>query len=258
MMPTRIPGSLPCRQALAWLALLLPACSAGKLDVVGLKPNTLALGLVAHWPCDAEGGSALVDSSGNGHDGALSGVTWVGGQFGGALHFDAAGAVTVPSFPQAQSNFSVALWYRAPVGDYGDAHLPLVGNQSGNAGGWEMSVTLSPADNQYRFGYPMGGDGGGAHEHINSTSVDVDTWVHLAAVVDSHAMRLSFYKNGELLGESALSYLIQPGADALAFGWEATSRRYLVGDLDDVVIWNRALVQAELRELCAQPAPDPR
>jgi len=28
--------------------------------------------------------------------------------------------------------------------------------------------------------------------------------------------------------------------------------------VDDIVIFNRTLVQAELRELVAQPAPDPR
>jgi hypothetical protein len=255
-----VSGSLLRRNLPAWLpllALLLAACSAGKLDVVSLKPNTLQLGMVAHWPCDAEGGLALVDSSGNGHDGTLTGVTWVGGQFGGALHFDAVGQVSVPSFPQASGSFSVALWYRAPAGDYGDSHLTLAGNLQGS-GGWEMSVTLSPADTQYSFGYPQGGDGGGAYEHINTTRVDVDTWVHLAAVVDSRAMRLSLYKNAELLGESLLAYLISPGSDDLAFGREASSRRYLVGDLDDIVIWNRALVQAEIRELLAQPAPDPR
>jgi hypothetical protein len=257
-MPCPLPKSSAGLPTLALLALLLPACSAGKLDVVSLKPHTLQLGMVAHWPCDSEGGLALVDSSGNGHDGALTAVTWVGGQFGGALHFEGTGQVTVPSFPQAGTSFSVALWYRAPAGDYGDGHLPVIGNLDGAAGGWQMSTTLTAAGSQYRFGFPDGADGGGTFEHVNSSSVQVDAWVHLAAVVDGDAMRLAFYENGALIGESGLAYLIQPGTDDLGFGRETGTRRYLVGDLDDIVIFNRALVQAEIRELGAQPAPDPR
>jgi hypothetical protein len=152
----------------------------------------------------------------------------------------------------------VALWYRAPAGDYGDGHLPIIGNQESGGGGWQMSATLTAADSQYRFGFPLGADGGSDYEHVSTSSVEADTWVHLAATVDSEAMRLSFYKNGELAGEEALSYLIQPGTEDLGFGREAASRRYLVGDLDDIVIFNRALVEAEIRELGAEPAPDPR
>ncbi len=257
-MPMPVRSGFPYRRALAALALLLAACSAGPMAVISLEPNSLQLGMVAHWPCDAEGGVAMVDSSGNGHDGTLSGVTWVGGRFDGAMHFDADGSVTVPSFPQATASWSVALWYRAPAGDYGDNYLTLIGNEHALLGGWEMSVLLSSTDSEYRFAYPIGGDAGNAFEHFEAQGVEVDTWVHLAAVVNGKTMRLSFYENGALVGGSALSHLIQPGNDALSLSRWSSSHHYLVGDLDDIVIFNRALVQAEVQELRAQPAPDAR
>jgi len=255
-MPVR--SGFAFHRALAALALLLAACSAGPMDLISLEANSLQLGMVAHWPCDAEGGVALVDSSGNSHDGALNGVSWVGGRFGGALHFDGSGSVTMPSFPQACSSWSVALWYRAPSGNYDDNFLTLIGNEQASAGGWEMSTNLSSTNSQYRFGYPIGGDAGSAFEHFDTQGVEVDTWVHLAAVVDGKTMRLSFYENGVLVGGSALSYPIQPGNNALCLGRWTSSHHSLVGDLDDIVIFNRALVQAEVQELCAQPAPNPR
>jgi len=240
------------------LPSLICACSAGRMDVVGVTNNSLQLGLVAHWSCDEEGGGTLVDHSGNGHDGAVAGASWISGCIDGALHFDAGNSVTVSSFPQASSSWSVALWYRAPSGDFGDSYLTLISTEDVFAGGWAMNVRLTPSDPQYHFGFSVGSDAGDLYEHYETNRVDVDRWVHLVAVVDGQAMRLEFYKDGELMGGSALSHLIQPGNTHLYLGRWVGFERLLVGDLDDIVIFNRALVQAEVRELYARAAPTPR
>ena len=249
--------SRPCIAVAATLALGTGACTAGRMDVVDLSANSLQLGMVAHWSCDQAGGSTLADSSGNGHDGAIDGATWIDGRFGSALHFDAGNSVTVPSFPQATRSFSVALWFRAPVGDFDDSYLAVIGNENPSTGGWEMSVRLNASDLAYRFGYPLGGDAGTTYEHCQTDHVDLNRWVHLAAVVDADSMRLTLFKDSVLVGDSDLGGPIEPGNSDLLLGRWSTDGRVLVGDVDDIVVFNRALVAAEVALLYARPAPTP-
>ena len=240
--------------ALAAAALLAGACSAGPVEVVGLDPGSLKLGMVAHWSCDEIGEGPLVDRSGNGHDGRLFGPEWIAGRFESGLHFDAGDWINVPSFPQAGSSWSIALWYRPPAGDYGDSDLTLAGNQL-LAGGWEMSGRLSAAGSRYRFSFPLGADASSTSVLVDADQVEVDRWVHLAAVLDGDAQRLALFKNGTLAGETSVPALIQPGGDNLNIGRSIDARRFLVGDLDDIVVFGRVLVPAEVRALVAGPAP---
>lgn len=247
------PGRAPRAELLA-IALLVGACSAGPVDVVGLDPGSLTLGMVAYWPCDEVGEGPLVDRSGNGHDGRLFGPEWIVGHFAAGLHFDAGNWINVPSFPQAGSSWSVALWYRAPAGDYGDDELTLVSNQLWE-GGWAMSARLSADARRYRFSFPVGGDASGASVQVETDQVEVDRWVHLAAVLDGERSRLGLFKNGVLVSETNAPAPIQPGTDNLYLGRWNDARRFLVGDLDDIVVFNRALVPAEVQALVAGPAP---
>jgi len=228
--------------------------------VLGVAKNSLSLGLIAHWSCDEGAGATLVDHSGNGHDGTVAGVTWIAGRFSGALRFEGAGSVIVPNFPPAASNWSVAAWYRAPVYDQPTDLLTLVSTEIPFVGGWEMNVILTPSNMSYDFGFPVHGDGGGdAYQTADSNLVDVEVWTQLTGVVDADSMRVLLYQNGELVDAKPLTSLIQPGTQSLYMGrWWLDERRHLMGDLDDIAIYNRALRQSEIRGLVAKPVPDPR
>jgi hypothetical protein len=240
------------------LALVFTACSAGRMEVIGVTPRSLELGLVAHWPCDSEGGSALVDTSGNRHDGNLAGASWVAGRFGGALHFEAGGGVVVPGFPQATRSMSVSLWYQAPASPGSGEEQSLISTLAPSAGGWAMTAGLGAATTLFRFAYPTASDAGANSDLALTTVPAAETWIHLVAVVDDAAMRLSIYRNGELAASTAIGGLIETGGPDLYLGRWAGDGRLLLGDLDDVAIWSRALVPAEILELYAAPAPDVR
>ena len=61
------------------------------LLVVALCAGASA-GLIAHYPFEEGQGTTTVDATGNGNNGTLtSGVAWVAGIKGGAVHFDTAG-----------------------------------------------------------------------------------------------------------------------------------------------------------------------
>jgi hypothetical protein len=241
----------------ALLALLLGGCSGRYLDVAGLAPDSIRLGIVAHWTFDEGSGNTLVDHSGNGHDGTIAGATWIDGRFAGALHFELGNSVTVPSFPQATSSWSVSLWNRPPPGDQGSDYLTLISTEIPFVGGWEWNVRLSPSDTGYHFAYPRGGDATYEYNYDDCKCVETSQWNHMVGVVDGDAMRLSIYKNGALQVATGVTDRIQPGSSDLYIGRWYQLDRLLVGDMDDTVIYNRALAPAEIRNLYAQPPPDP-
>jgi hypothetical protein len=257
-------------RTLALLVLPLAACTPRGLDVVGLAPNTLRTDMVAHWPCDEGTGGMVLDVSGYGHNGSIIGATWLAdsghADFGGALHFESGNSVVVGSFPDATASWSVSLWVRpsawespSPSSDNGsDTYVTLISTEIVRVGGWEMNVRLPQLETtwRYHFGYPNPGDAGSwNYQWADAVGFDLGIWTHLVAVVDNVAMKISFYKDGALSGEKAIVSLIQPGSDALYFGRWSGDGRYFVGDLDDIVIYGRALTSTEVDALHKQPAP---
>jgi hypothetical protein len=234
------------------------ACSPGPLEVASLSPESLRLDLVAHWTFDEGTGTVITDHSGNGHDGELTGGTWITGRFGNALHFELGDAVAVANFPQASASWSVSLWARPPAGDFGDAYLTLISTEIVWSGGWEMNARLTPASTIYDFAFPRGSyPNDTTYEYFNCSCVEANQWTHLVAVVDNQAQEIDFYSDGNLQGRSPITSSLLPGSSTLYVGrWPGADRLY-TGDLDDIAIYNRALAPAEVVALDQHPVADP-
>ncbi|MEP6654408.1 MAG: LamG domain-containing protein [Myxococcales bacterium] len=250
----------------AMVTVLLASCTAGPLDVVD---NSLWRGLVAHWSLDETAGTTVTDDSGNDHHGTLTGGTWIEGQFKSALHFEVGTEVSVPAFPSAKERWTVALWVRPPSEDLGSTYLTLVSTELVFKGGWEMNVRLAPNDRYYQFSYYLGPDKSDYYTH--NCSCVAQRWTHLAAVVDGTAGTLAFYRDGAL--DTAVSMppaaspsgprLILPGSDTLFMGRFPApdpgemppELRLFKGDLDDVAIYDRALLTYEVAALAQGPVP---
>ena len=256
----------------ALLALLLAACSPRGLDVVGQVPDSLRRDMVAYWSCDEGTGGMLLDSSGYGNNGNIIGATWLldSGHtgFGGALHFDSGNSVTVGGFKDATQSWSVSLWVRpatwaspSPSPDNsGDTYVTLISTEVVRTGGWEMNVRFPQLERtwRYHFAYPSPGDAGGlSYQWAEPLGIDVDfgIWTHLVGVVDSAVMKILFYRNGIQFAEKPITDLTQPGSSALYLGTWSEGGRYFVGDLDDIVIYGRALTELEVGSLYKRPAP---
>ena len=82
-------------------------------------------------------------------------------------------------------------------------------------------------------------------------------WTHLVGVVDDGALTVAVYVNGALGGSEAITQTILHGTPTLYVGkWQGTGR-LLVGDVDDIVIYSRALSTDEIVELGEESPPDP-
>jgi hypothetical protein len=239
-------------------ASTLAACTPGPLEVAVLSPDSLSLGLVAHWTFDEGAGTVIGDHSGNGHTGALVGGAWITGRFGNALHFEIGDGVSVPDFPQASGSMSVSLWVRPPAGDFGNPFLTLISTEIVWTGGWELNVRLTPASTIYDFGFPRGNfQDDTTYELFDCSCVEVNQWTHLVAVVDGQAEEIVFYSNGEFQGHSSIANPLKPGSPTLYIGrWSELDRQF-TGDLDDIAVYSRALAPAEAAALYQHPAPDP-
>lgn len=258
------------------LALLLASCSQGRLDVVGRAPNSLREDMLAYYSCDNATATQLPDDSGYGKGGTILGATPTPGRFGNALHFESENSVVVGDFYQATHSWSVALWVRAGAwasspatsGGSGDTYVTLISTEIVRVGGWEMNVRFPQSDQdqkiwRYNFAYPNPADAGPwwiyQFAEARPYGVDVGLWTHLVAVVDSSVMKILFYKNGALskdgtlFDERAITSFILSGSDALYLGTWSEGGRNFVGDLDDIVIYGRALTETEVASLYAQP-----
>ena len=245
------------RRAMLFAAALWPVigCSESALDAVGLPPHVLADGMVAHWPLDESSGSVAGDSSGSGHDGQLTGGTWiVDGRFAGALRLAAGDAVAVAGLPAATPNWTVSIWLRTSdqqlASRGSEVFTQVLSTETFRSGGWQINIDRRLAQPRYVFSYwsPPLTD----YIGVECSCVVTGAWVHLAATVDTNTNRITLYQNGMFVDQQTRPSDIVPGDSTLYFGRWNMSGRLLDGDLDDVAIWARALSPAEISALAAQ------
>ncbi len=254
----------PCRGSaagrVAALALLAfsggSSCSPGPLDAIGIGPDTLAAGLMAHYTFDEGTGTTLVDHSGNKRDGTLTGGTWIAdGQFAGALHFAGTDYVTIANFPDATSSFSVSAWVRT-TNMPADNYETIVSTEVVFSGGWQLNLdkTTTTVGIHAAFWDTVTN----AYTYYECPCVPVDQWTHVASVVDHDARTLSVYVNGQLETTTPAPDAISAGSPALYLGRWTGQDRLLVGDIDDLAIYGRALASVEIIALGQHPPPDPQ
>lgn len=253
------------RAALALCIGCSVACGTGPIDALGLAPSGREAGLVAHWTFDEGAGTVVHDSSGNGHDGTLTGpaTAWSsGGKFGQGLHLDQGDYMAVEGFPDATPGWTVSAWVFFPSSSIGIGEATVISSELVFHGGWEMNLTALSTDLRYHFGFWTGP---GTYDYLGHFEcmgcLEPDRWQHVIAVVDAAAGTLAFYLDHELKGRTSIPRAIRPGSSTLYVGaWSGSwtmhdQQRFLVGAVDDISIWSRPLVSAEVALLTQAPAP---
>jgi hypothetical protein len=248
------------RPAFVLVALVtssLLGCGGAALDAIGHPHTDLADGIVAHWALDEGSGAVARDSSGRGHDGQVTGGMWIGdGRFAGGLRLGAGDSAAVSSFPDATPSFTVATWLRLSQDQLAadDATwVAILGNEDFGAGGWQLNIDNRLPRPRFDFAYWSPALMG--YLFVECECVEVDRWIHLAAVVDVEANRVTLYKDGAVGDEETRPSDIASGDSTLYVGRWNMSGRQLSGDLDDIAIWSRALSADEVAALAESPVP---
>jgi hypothetical protein len=241
------------------LAAALTGCSSARLPAVELESQTLSRELLAHWSFDEGSGTTAHDDSGNARDGQLTGGTWLqDGEFGGALRFADSEYVSVERFPDATSSFTVSAWVRlASYAQTGsdDQWTSVVSTEQ--MGGWEVNVDHLEAEPGLHFGY-WKGPGTGDYVGHSCLGAPIGSWNQIVGMVEpTNVTDVSFtiYLNGQLCFQTTTPHRILPGSATLDIGQSPWGGRFLVADVDDISIWGRALVPAEVDLLNRTPPP---
>jgi hypothetical protein len=201
-------------------------------------------GLLAYYPFNGNAN----DETGNGHDGIVYGATLTADRFGNAdsaYEFDGVGDYIEATNPEAfgfiNQSFSVSVW--AKVIQNRPVYESFVGLGSTNrqycVNKWRFQdafyTEFDHGPSQVSF-YPAGG-------------LQADTWYHLVSVVNTESGYMEFYGDGILRGSNGLIDFDFSSGTVLRFGTRPGIGNYLLGAVDDVRIYNRALSAAEVAEL---------
>jgi Concanavalin A-like lectin/glucanases superfamily len=233
------------------------ACTPAPIDAIELDPATLDDGLVAHWTFDEGSGAVAYDHSGNDRDGQITGGTWLSdGRFGGALHLDEGAFVSVADFPDAASSWSVSAWVRlTDASPSTEPYKTVISTEILGAGGWEMNIDRTMTQPGAHFGY-WGGPTIEDYNIVTCFCMAFGEWTHIVGSVDADAGTLSLYVGSVLSASLPIPRTIVPGSATLYMGKWTGEGRLLVGDLDDVLIYQRALFPAEIAELASFSPPN--
>jgi hypothetical protein len=221
-------------------------------------PPEVPEGLVALWNFDEGSGTTAADSSGNGHDGAISGATWTSPGAEGTgfcLDFDGQGTnrVSVGTFDVTGNAISIACWYKADNLDTPGNDPRLISKAIGGSSEehWFMvSSSRVSGTKVLRFRLKTDGTTGELKADTATGNIELDVWTHAAAVWDGATMRL--YKNGVEVGSTAKGGTLStdPAAKVSIGNQPAeTGDRPWDGLIDDVRIYDLALSMDEIAEL---------
>lgn len=220
------------------------------LFAASIVEASLTDGLVLYLPFDEGQGEVAGDLSGNGHDGTLEGPEWTEGEFGNALSFDG-----VETFVEVPFSDDFVITEGITLGAWVAANVPFSPEWKGiiNA---QLS-TYGP------FLLQTGGDSkaeiglyfGGAWTWLRSDqSLEEGVFHHVVGVYDQDE-GLHIYFDGELDdGEGAFDAILgpidEPPGESIAIGHNyGYEGRFWDGEIDEVVVYNRAMSADEVAEL---------
>ncbi|MFC1462763.1 LamG domain-containing protein, partial [Verrucomicrobiota bacterium] len=187
------------------------------------------------------------------HDGALDGnPVWQpsAGHLGGTLQCDGDDRVSAGSFDITGSALTISVWVRMTsiAGDADEArYVSKASSTSENDHYWMLGNYLNGTAARFRLKTSSGGT---ATLVSGEGVLSLNMWHHVAAIYDGTNMYI--FADGAKVAETPRSgSLSTSGSIGVALGNQpdGAGSRGLIGQLDDVRLYNRALPQEELQIL---------
>jgi hypothetical protein len=215
-----------------------------------------------HLPLDEGAGTLAADTSGNGHNGALTSTAWTTGAIGGGVHFDGNSSYIRVSNFAFGPEFSIAFWFK-PEGldtdggyhylfSWGGVTSPndvTVWFTTALEGGIGKAVRTSAQDNDDSSPATPVMDVHDPNEAVFSDGA----WHHYCLTVAKDSGRTVFVDgiaklNDHLGGGDSIA----PTTDLFLGGRsDLDPARFYKGSLDDVRVYTGALTDAEVQALVA-------
>ena len=218
-------------------------------------------GLVGWWPFNGNAN----DESGNGKNGTVNGATPTTDRFGNnnaAFSFDGVNdyiQVTNTLLNGGYQSYSISYWFSKP--SITAATQAVINDRSSLTSGYKYY------SNFVSYVPGSGAQACGASQNISNLSCVYSTsnnqcngtWQNIIITLDANTNQAKIYLNGVLEGNTTFNPNAWPtntsstyfGASPLASG----DQQWLLGKLDDIGFWNRALSPSEVLQLYQNQSP---
>ena len=213
---------------------------------------SIARGLVGWWRLDGN----LTDASGNGNHGTVGAgsAAYAAGVYGQAWNANGANTVRVSHNASLDlQTLTISFWAKR------------TGTINNNDQVLGRPVSLSPTDVPYRLYF--GSDLLFSFNFVNSgtsrtvsdphgISTNANIWFNYAVTVlrEGSNTNISLYRNGGLIASADPPEALPIRTSDLFIGGE-NNRRFFAGQLDNLMIYNRALSPSEIKTLYALGSP---
>ncbi len=177
-----------------------------------------------------ENDSNVVDVSGNGNNGTVTGAVWnASGRYGGAYAFDGTSGkyITLP-YQNVGENLTYSFWYNSDADSIRPLEYMKTSVKIYASGGVRWYADLDQGYIYLPWTKPSG-------------------WVHF--VLTQNGTNASVYINGDLKSSLDTSYTVNTANGRNSIGIYAGSTDYFNGSIDDLSIWSRPLSAEEVNTL---------
>ena len=229
--------------------------------------------VVAWWPLDNDGR----DASGNGHDAVVVGDVNFGQQganaaTGQSTDFTGNGHLDVPWAAALNTeSFTLALWANPDAAGGGSFRSPITNRDDVAPGGAFRHgfIIYNSAGGQWSFWNGGGTGANGGWNAVNAGPVAVNEWTHLAITYDAGTNTKQFFING-ILASTSNPVAYSPNNSTLLNGFTHEDEDFHIGGggdsgtsfrfdgrIDDVILYDSALSQADIQNLSSNSIPEP-
>ena len=213
-------------------------------------PSLLLSDLMAYWSLDETSGD-FQDASGNGNtaydDGPTPITRGAAGKISSGASCEDFGQCLRAPISDVAGNFSISFWLKSSTTNY---YTAMSQSDIGYIG-WLL--TVAPAEPTFGIsfqiytGWPDGAGNEGAY-CVTAPEVIDGEWHHIVCVKDGFDSFI--YKDGELADANSSAFAMWTAESLLMLFDNSTALgQTLVGTLDEVGIWQRALSAAEASQL---------
>jgi len=245
-------GKARVRSWHAWLAIglavgvfagtIFVANRSGEFDPIlaQLAPTT---SLVAHWKFEGNAN----DSAGTNNGTLVNGPTFTTGKIGQALSFDGVDdnvSLGNSTALQITGNQTISMWLKPNS-------FSARRNPYAKAYGGEGTITQE-TNGTINYFYGTGGGNTTPYQGFTmSNPLILNEWTHVVIVRDLSNMTLRWYKNGAQTNQVAASYSSATASSLNAYIGKGYVSNYS-GTIDDVRVYNRALLAPEIANIHSQ------
>ena len=211
----------------------LLSSKAGYLTILSNPPGAVVApsGLVDWWP--AEG--TPVDIIGTAHGTPVNAVTYVAGEQGRAFHFNGSNSYLTTGASSIAVPWTASFWVNRQ-------NAP--GTAAALSGDGAVELKLEQYNNTRQVGFTKFG----YWDQNFLYTVPLNTWTHLAFVASGTQMQL--YANGSLVGTIATNVPLPRAYFGAGYvNSNGNIVDYMLGSLDEIMLFNRALSAAEVSSL---------